>query len=113
MAQGGIRVNSQPVQNADTPFEITEGGPPRYGVLQFIEELPEGRFTYEDLRDRLRANLAESSGIRRLLEEKPDIHGLAVPGMPKGSPGMEGPRTDPYSVISFDKEGKAAVFSRH
>lgn len=51
--------------------------------------------------------------IRRLLEEKPDIRGLAVPGMPMGSPGMEGPRKDPYSVISIDKEGKASVFSRH
>jgi hypothetical protein len=51
--------------------------------------------------------------IRRLLEEKPAIHGLAVPGMPMGSPGMEGPHKDPYSVISIDKEGKSAVFSRH
>lgn len=54
-----------------------------------------------------------ASDIRRLLEEKPDIRGLAVPGMPMGSPGMEGPRKDPYSVISIDKEGKGTVFSRH
>jgi hypothetical protein len=51
--------------------------------------------------------------IRRLLEEKPDIRGLAVPGMPMGSPGMEGPRKDPYSVISIDKDGKSSVFNRH
>lgn len=35
--------------------------------------------------------------VRRMLEEKPDIKGLAVPGMPMGSPGMEGPREEPLT----------------
>ena len=42
--------------------------------------------------------------IKRLLSERPDISGLAVPRMPHGSPGMETGRKDPYEVISFDLE---------
>ena len=52
--------------------------------------------------------------IQRLLKEKPPIKGLAVPGMPVGSPGMEqGAYKQRYDVISFDKDGKKQVFSRH
>ena len=51
--------------------------------------------------------------IDRLLAQKPKIAGLAVPGMPGSSPGMDGPRTKPYQVLSFDKNGKTAVFSTH
>ncbi len=51
--------------------------------------------------------------IARLLQEKPNIKGLAVPGMPMGSPGMEGPRVDAYEVLAFDAEGKTSVFSSH
>ena len=52
--------------------------------------------------------------IDRLLEERPDVRGLAVPGMPIGSPGMEmGDRKDPYTVVTFDREGKTAVFARY
>lgn len=40
--------------------------------------------------------------------------GLAVPGMPIGSPGMEqGAHKDRYEVLSFDKQGKTAVYARH
>ena len=50
--------------------------------------------------------------IKRLLIERPSIVGLAVPGMPAGSPGMEiGGRTDPYDVLAFDKAGKTSVFA--
>jgi hypothetical protein len=49
--------------------------------------------------------------IQRLLREKPKVAGLAVAGMPIGSPGMEGPNARPYDVLSFDKTGKTAVFS--
>lgn len=50
--------------------------------------------------------------IKRLLKEKPQAVGLAVPGMPLGSPGMEGPRKDAYDVFLVDKEGKRSVY-RH
>jgi hypothetical protein len=49
--------------------------------------------------------------IQRLLREKPKIAGLAVGGMPIGSPGMEGPNPRPYDVLTFDKTGKTTVFS--
>jgi len=51
--------------------------------------------------------------IQRLLEEKPPVLGLAVPKMPIGSPGMEGPNPEPYDVMAFDQRGKAEVFSSH
>lgn len=54
-----------------------------------------------------------AADIKRLLRERPKIAGLAVPGMPAGSPGMEGPRSDRYSVLSFDKSGKTKVFTNH
>ncbi len=51
--------------------------------------------------------------IKRLLAEKPAVAGLAVPGMPMGSPGMEGPRKDPYDVYTFDKDGSISVYARY
>jgi hypothetical protein len=49
--------------------------------------------------------------IRRLLSERPQVTGIAVPGMPAGSPGMEmGARKDPYDVIAFARDGKVSVF---
>lgn len=49
--------------------------------------------------------------IARFLAEKPDARGLAVPGMPIGSPGMEiGNRVDPYDVLRFDAAGNTSVY---
>lgn len=48
--------------------------------------------------------------IRRLLAERPEVTGIAVPGMPMGSPGMEGPYKEPYEVYSFDENGPVDVF---
>ncbi len=53
-----------------------------------------------------------ASDIKRLLKEKPAITGLAVPGMPAGSPGMGGKKVR-YSVHTFDKSGKMTIFSTH
>ena len=50
--------------------------------------------------------------IKRILKERPVIVGLAVPGMPVGSPGMEGPRPEPYEVFTFDKQGETTVYAR-
>lgn len=50
--------------------------------------------------------------IARLLEERPDIEGLSVPGMPVGSPGMEGPNPEPYDVIAFTEDGRREVYER-
>ncbi len=49
--------------------------------------------------------------VKRLLEEKPEVVGIAVPGMPMGSPGMEGFRKDPYDIITFSSTGRMSVFA--
>jgi hypothetical protein len=53
--------------------------------------------------------------IERLLTERLDIVGLAVPGMPIGSPGMEVAEiaAQPFDVIAWDKSGRAEVFSSY
>ena len=48
--------------------------------------------------------------VRRLLDERPKAKGLVVAGMPAGSPGMEGPRTDPYDVLLLKNDGTTEVF---
>ncbi len=50
--------------------------------------------------------------ISRLLRETPAVVGLAVPGMPVGSPGMEGPNPQPYTVYSFDQAGNVEVYAQ-
>ena len=50
--------------------------------------------------------------VAQLLDERPDVLGLSVPGMPIGSPGMEmGDRRDPYDVLAVSASGEAAVFA--
>ena len=51
--------------------------------------------------------------IRRLLAERPDVAGIATPGMPVGSPGMEGPYKDRYDVLTFGTDGRTTVFASH
>lgn len=50
--------------------------------------------------------------IRKLIDEKSRYAGLAVPGMPMGSPGMEGPIKQEYDVLAFDKAGRVEVYAR-
>jgi len=54
-----------------------------------------------------------AADIQRLLQERPSIKGLAVPGMPAGSPGMEGGVPERYEVQSFEADGTSQVYSRH
>ena len=53
--------------------------------------------------------------IKRLLKERPAVAGLAVPGMPIGSPGMEvqGVAQQPYKVVAFTRDGKTQVFASY
>lgn len=50
--------------------------------------------------------------IQDLLKNKLPIKGLGVPGMPRGSPGMEGPNPEPYEVIAFTSDGTMRVHAR-
>jgi hypothetical protein len=55
-----------------------------------------------------------ANDIKQLLKQKPTIAGLAVPGMPAGSPGMEtAGQHDPFDVIAFDKSGEINTFSHY
>ena len=49
--------------------------------------------------------------ILRLLKERPKVVGITVPGMPMGSPGMEGAYSEPYDVLTFDQDGKTQVYT--
>jgi len=55
-----------------------------------------------------------AADVMRLLRDRPEVLGLAAPGMPVGAPGMEtGDRVDPYTVFSFTQGGAIATFAEH
>jgi hypothetical protein len=58
-----------------------------------------------------------AADIIRMLKDKPDALGLTVPGMPIGSPGMDGPeyggRKDAYKVLLMQRDGRAQVFASY
>lgn len=53
-----------------------------------------------------------ASAVRRLLAGRPDIRGIALPGMPLGSPGMNGPKTEPFTIYALppDPAARPAVY---
>lgn len=53
-----------------------------------------------------------STYVARMLAERPQIKGISVPGMPIGSPGMEGPNPEAYDVLAFDEAGRTTVYAR-
>lgn len=48
--------------------------------------------------------------IEKLLNEKPNIKGIALPGMPSGTPGMPGPKTEKWDIRSFTEDGTVGTF---
>jgi hypothetical protein len=54
-----------------------------------------------------------ASAVKRLLAEKPPVVGISVPGMPIGSPGMEGPNPEAFSAVVFDERGRTKVFESY
>ncbi len=54
-----------------------------------------------------------ASDIKRMLATRPQAAGLAVPGMPMGSPGMEGAHSEPYEVLLVKKDGTTSVYKRY
>ena len=54
-----------------------------------------------------------AADVKKLLAEKPAVKGIAVPGMPMGSPGMEGPNPQHYDTVAFTEAGKTTVFAKH
>ena len=53
-----------------------------------------------------------AADIDRLLTDRPEIHGLSVPGMPQGSPGMPGDQLAPFEILAFD-DGLTSVFGAY
>lgn len=51
-----------------------------------------------------------AEAVRRLLDGETGYRGIAVPGMPIGSPGMEGGTPEPYTVYGFDAKGRIEAF---
>lgn len=54
-----------------------------------------------------------AADVKKLLLQRPAAKGLAAPGMPMGSPGMEGPTSQKYSVLLLDRSGQVSVFQKH
>ncbi|HFA59676.1 MAG TPA: DUF411 domain-containing protein [Rhodospirillales bacterium] len=53
------------------------------------------------------------SAVRRLLAERPEVRGIAAPGMPAGSPGMPAPQPEAFTVFAFDGDGRITPFARY
>ncbi len=101
LESNGFSVTSHDDGNSGAREKL--GMPVRYGSCHTAEiegYVVEGHVPAED--------------IRRLLDERPDALGLAVPAMPRGSPGMDGPEyggvRDPYDVLLVGTDGQASVF---
>ncbi|NQV56430.1 MAG: DUF411 domain-containing protein [Rhodospirillales bacterium] len=54
-----------------------------------------------------------ADSVKRLLSEKPAVRGLAVPGMPGGSPGMEGADREKFDVLIFKSDGSRKIYRRY
>ncbi len=98
----GFDVETVPANNSDLDFVKKRLGVPKQ--LQSCHTGVVGNYVIE--------GHVPARFILRLLSEKPDVAGLAVPGMPVGAPGMEGPNPQPYSVYTFDREGGIKVYAQ-
>lgn len=54
-----------------------------------------------------------AADVKRMLKEKPNAIGLAVPGMPQGSPGMETNHPQPFDTLLIQAGGRVKVFAKH
>ena len=60
-------------------------------------------------------DMCPAAEVERLLVDRPDVLGLAVAGMPVGSPGMDsaGGEAEPFDVVTFDQTGKTEVYASY
>lgn len=79
----------------------------RYGVPTSVASCHTGLVEGYAIEGHVPADL-----IAKLLKERPRAVGLAVPGMPMGSPGMEGPRKDRYQVLLIEQGGATRVYAQ-
>ena len=96
------------------------GFAPTVHIVPRTEETPPGKTVPASLRSCHSASLegytveghVPADVIRKLLKERPRISGIAVPGMPAGSPGMESPYPVAYDIIAFDANGSQRIFAK-
>ena len=103
---GHLRASGYPVKAENVP-DVTPIKQ-RYGVPKRLQACHTALVEGYVIEGHVPADL-----IDRLLRERPSAAGLAVPGMPAGSPGMElpGQKSEPYQVLLFDRSGKSSVFA--
>jgi hypothetical protein len=100
----GFDVQAMDVSSADVRSVSKAAGLPDNGVSCHTAKV--GNYVVE--------GHVPASDIQRMLKEKPAIAGIAAPGMPMGSPGMEqGGAKEAYDVVAFTKDGKMSVFAKH
>jgi hypothetical protein len=97
----GFKVNAHDVDNP-TDYRQKFGIPDQYGSCHSAK-----------VQGYALEGHVPAGDIKRLLATKPKAKGLAVPAMPLGSPGMEGPRKDPYDVYLVQDGGKASVYKHY
>ena len=101
MRANGFQVTVEEVEDLD-PIKKLAGIPEK---LQSCHTARIGNYTIE--------GHVPAADIRRLLSDQPAARGLAVPGMPSGSPGMENGQYDPYDVLLIGKDGKTGVYQSY
>ena len=101
-----LEANGFKVKTADmddlVPIKVRNGVPPQLGSCHTAVVdgyVVEGHVPADD--------------IKRLLTERPAVTGIAVPGMPQGAPGMEGPNPQRFSSLTFAPDGEVKVFETH
>lgn len=96
----GFKVNVQDTREMDTVKRS-------FGVPRALESCHTGRIGKYTVEGHVPADL-----IIKLVNEQPKALGLAVPGMPTGSPGMEGSPKQAYAVMLFDAVGNTSVYAK-
>jgi hypothetical protein len=87
--------------------ESTDTAPPRKGLPAELRSCHSATLEGYNVEGHVPVDV-----IRQLLKDRPKVVGIAVPGMPAGSPGMESPQPVAYDVIAYDAAGKTSVFAR-
>lgn len=103
MKASGFEVQAMDVSAADVRAVSKAAGLPEDGTSCHTAKI--GNYVVE--------GHVPASDIKRMLKEKPAIAGIAAPGMPQGSPGMEQGSKEPYDVVAFTKDGKTTVYAKH
>jgi hypothetical protein len=103
MRAAGFQVTAKDISQAEL-----DGLKARHGVPQAMSSCHTGLIDGYVVEGHIPA-----AEVLRFLKERPAVAGLAVPGMPLGSPGMEveGVTPRPYSVLTFDRAGQTQVFA--